>query len=299
MEQSISSHPTAARQNLQEAARRELCPGQSVTDALNSIACDSLCEALPRAMIVVAHPDDEVVALGGRLERFRESIFIHVTDGAPQDGADARAYGFHTLKEYRDARTAELARAMRDAGISEDRSHTFSVPDQRASWSLVPIAKRIAEHIRAYSPQCILTHPYEGGHPDHDACAFAVDAAVRLCGNDIPVIEATFYHAGPNGIATGCFLPQDAHTPCRRCVLSSAERERKLRRLACFATQRTTLQWFGADVESFRVAPPYDFSRAPHPGTLFYENFPWGMSGKRFRELVHAATAELELRPWR
>lgn len=133
MEQAISSHSASAVQNLEESSRPELRPRRAALDALNSVAGVPGCETLPRAMIVVAHPDDEVVAVGGRLERFRESIFLYVTDGAPQDGADARAYGFHTLKEYRDARRAELAQAMRDAGIPEDCTHTLSVPDQRAS----------------------------------------------------------------------------------------------------------------------------------------------------------------------
>lgn len=286
-------------QNLDEWCPRELLPSHSAIEALNLITGDPQVEQLPRAMIVVAHPDDEVVALGGRLERFRESIFLHVTDGAPQDGADARVFGFHSLKEYRDARNAELAQVMRDAAIPENCSRTLSVPDQRASWCLASIARRIAEEIRTFRPQFMLTHPYEGGHPDHDACAFVVHAAVRMCGSDLSVIEATFYHAGKNGIVTGCFLAEDGATPCRRCVLTACERERKLRRLGFFVSQRKTLQWFGADEESFRIAPSYNFSRAPHPGKLFYENYPWGMSGKLFRQLSKAAMAELglELQP--
>jgi hypothetical protein len=164
---------------------------------------------------------------------------------------------------------------------------------------LALIARRIAEEIRTFRPQFILTHPYEGGHPDHDACAFAVHAAARMCGSDLPVIEATFYHAGKSGIVTGCFLTESGATPCRRCVLTPCERERKLRRLGFFVSQRNTLQWFRADEESFRIAPPYNFSRAPHPGKLYYENYPWGMSGKLFRQLSQVAMAKLglELQP--
>jgi hypothetical protein len=127
MEESISLHRTREVQNLDEWSLRELRTSHSAIEALNSITGDPQGKSLPRAMIVVAHPDDEVVALGGRLERFRESIFLHVTDGAPQDGADARAYGFHSLKEYRDARYTELAQSMRDAAIPEDCSRTLSV----------------------------------------------------------------------------------------------------------------------------------------------------------------------------
>ena len=50
--------------------------------------------AEPRLAVVIAHPDDEALALGARLPRQRGSIFLHITDGAPSSGADA----------YRDAR---------------------------------------------------------------------------------------------------------------------------------------------------------------------------------------------------
>ena len=42
----------------------------------------------------------------------------------------------------------------------------------------------------------VITHPYEGGHPDHDACAFAARAAVRHSANKAKLMEFTSYHAG-------------------------------------------------------------------------------------------------------
>jgi hypothetical protein len=56
--------------------------------------------AMPNTMPVFAHPDDEVIALGGRLGRFHTAYFVHVTDGAPRDEQDRRArtvfYRFRT-----------------------------------------------------------------------------------------------------------------------------------------------------------------------------------------------------------
>ena len=49
---------------------------------------------LLRLMIVVAHPDDETIALGGQINRLRDALLLHVTDGAPRDGEDARHHGF-------------------------------------------------------------------------------------------------------------------------------------------------------------------------------------------------------------
>jgi len=46
-------------------------------------------------------------------------------------------------------------------------------------------------------------------------------------------------------------------------------------------------------MERFRAAPVYDFTQAPHPGKLFYENFDWGMTGERWRDLAAEALNEL------
>jgi hypothetical protein len=59
--------------------------------------------------------------------------------------------------------------------------------------------------------------------------------------------------------------------------------------LDCFATQRQVLAAFPVGTERLRPAPRYDFTKAPHPGQLFYENFPWGMTGERFRQLAAEA----------
>ena len=49
----------------------------------------------------------------------------------------------------------------------------------------------------------VLTHAYEGGHPDHDAVAFAVHRAARR--TSAAVVEMPFYHAGPDGVARQVF----------------------------------------------------------------------------------------------
>jgi LmbE family N-acetylglucosaminyl deacetylase len=249
---------------------------------------------------VLAHPDDEVLALGGRMERLAESKLICVTDGAPTDGADALSHGFATLDEYRAARRAELEAALGLAGLEPGIAGTLRlaggerVADARAAFALPELSRAIAVLIEEFRPEAVLTHPYEGGHPDHDACAFAVAAAVRMTGERQPlVLEAPFYHAGPEGIETGCFLPGGGAGVIVQ--LSAAEQARKRERLACFGSQRETLQYFGVEREQFRLAPAYDFAQPPHAGQLFYERYPWGMDPSRFRQLAVAALADLGL----
>ena len=63
--------------------------------------------------------------------------------------------------------------------------------------------------------------------------------------------------------------------------------------ISCFASQLHMLRNFPVDVERFRPAPAYDFTSAPHPGRLYYENFDWGVTGERWRRLAEEALRTL------
>jgi hypothetical protein len=63
--------------------------------------------------------------------------------------------------------------------------------------------------------------------------------------------------------------------------------------LDCFATQRHMLCHFGVREERFRPAPAYDFTAAPHSGTLLYETFGWNWTGERWRHLAQEALRTL------
>lgn len=253
--------------------------------------------AMPRAMVVVAHPDDETIALGARIQRLAAAAFIHVTDGAPRNEEDSRAHGFGSLDDYREARAQEVSAMFREAGLHGASRICLNFRDQEASLNLAKITRELAQQIAQHEPEIIFTHPYEGGHPDHDACAFAVHHAVemnRASGGGRPLIlESPFYHAGPNGFETGTFLRHEGWTPEISYELSEAERERKRKLVVCYTTQRETLKGFRDLIEPFRIAPVYDFTRPPHEGKLLYEHYPWGMSSERFCQLAEEAEAEL------
>ncbi len=235
------------------------------------------------SLFVFAHPDDETVALGARLGRFRSATLVTVTDGAPRNEDDSRAHGFASLDEYRRARREELQGALRLAEF-DGEALCFDIPDQEASHHLVEISRRLRELLRRMRPEVVFTHPYEGGHPDHDACAFAVHRAGAPT-----IVEAAFYHAGPQGIETGRFLVP----PWFTYQLSDSEADAKRALFACFPSQRETLSNFDPRSESFRIAPEYDFHRPPHPGRVFYESFNWGMTAERFCELARKADRAL------
>ncbi len=230
--------------------------------------------------LVAAHPDDETIGAGASLHLFRNLVLVHVTDGAPGNGEDARRAGFTDLRDYAAARRGELTAALRHGGVDAEL-RPLGFPDQAASQNLVRGTQELAAILARHGSVCVVTHPYEGGHPDHDATACMVQAA------GVATLEMTSYHTAGDAMACGCFLPNGE--PPLVVTLSSAERARKRAMLDAFATQAATLSPFGVEREAFRRAPAYDFTQPPHPGTLYYERHPWGMTGRRWRELAAAA----------
>lgn len=252
-------------------------------------------------LVVAAHPDDEVIGAGELMGRLPEVALLHVTDGAPLDGKDALAAGFSSREEYAHARRLEARAALDVGGVRTVMFRTLGVPDQQASLRLLEITRRIARVLEELEPEAVITHPYEGGHPDHDATAFAVRCAWRMMRareHRAPVlVEMTSYHNRSGCLAMGDFLPCGGMSwPF---VFSVLARARKQRMLDCHATQQRTLRSLPAGNERFRPAPDYDFTRAPHAGTLFYEMFDWGMTGARWRMLAAAALEKLETAKWR
>lgn len=251
----------------------------------------------PKSLLVFAHPDDEAIALGARLSRFGDAHFVHVTDGAPRNEQDSREHGFAMLGDYRQARRKEFRMALACAGIADASQESLQIPDQEASLHLPEIALRICGLLEQLEPEIVFTHPYEGGHPDHDACAFAVHLALAVHarrGHRPPaILEAAFYHAGPTGLLTGTFLRRPERMMEVFYPLSAAERQRKQALLDCFATQKETLALFPLDAERFRIAPEYEFWRPPHLAPVYYDQLPWGMTSERFCSLAREAQEAL------
>lgn len=241
-------------------------------------------------LIIAAHPDDETIGAGIWMARRdgRRLTIVHVTGGSPRNPADALAAGFESREEYARARLQELHAAVALAGVMPEQCVCLDFVDQEAYLHLPELTERIAELMDRIRPGIVLTHAYEGGHPDHDAAAFAVAQAVKQCeSRGRRHYEFTSYHAGTDGMVVGEFLgPAPALTVVR---LTAAECELKRAMLACFASQQHMLRLFPVNQEKFRIAPRYDFTQAPHEGALQYEKFGWGITSEQWRQRAAAA----------
>jgi hypothetical protein len=92
-------------------------------------------------------------------------------------------------------------------------------------------------------------------------------------------------------VVTGSFLPGG---PEEVLQLSAREQDQKRRMLDCFVSQAKTLSQFGVEAERFRTCGHNDFTKAPHPGTLLYERWGWGISGTDWRKRASALLATLD-----
>ena len=273
---------------------------QAVAEQFLEQLCNPVFEDIDHPVaIICAHPDDETIGIGSRLPRMRKVTFLQVTDGAPGAMSDALRNGFSSRKEYSAARRAELEAALALGGVTRHQLHECGIPDQEATLRMTAVTRTVLDFLERFSPAVLITHPYEGGHPDHDATAFAVHAACSLAnqrlGRRPAIVEMTSYHNRDGSLAAGAFLESTPALPVMVAQLTPDERELKQRMFACFRSQAPVLAQFPIDAERFRPAPRYNFTRAPHSGTLFYELHPWGMTGERFRAHVADALRELGL----
>jgi N-acetylglucosamine malate deacetylase 2 len=256
----------------------------------------------PPVLCVAAHPDDETIGAGAWLARVRDVDVVHVTDGAPRDPR-FRARPDLERGAYAELRREEALRALEIAGIPASRVRCLGSTDLEAMNAVEPLAAELARLVRARPPATVLTHPYEGGHPDHDTAALLVYAAIELVrragGPAVAVVEMTSYFSRAGHLVTQRFLTPnhavptaDSVQPAETWRLPPEARATKRGMLAAFASQRATLEPFTTEVERTRAAPRYRFDRAPHAGPLWYELRGLG-SGEVWRTRAVAALGAL------
>jgi LmbE family N-acetylglucosaminyl deacetylase len=166
------------------------------------------------ALIVAAHPDDEVIGAAALLSRLHCVDVLYVTDGAPRNG---RFPGFTNRLEYAATRRRESAAVLEILG-NKSTGRWLGIPDQEVTTLIADFAQQLVDILVNY--HIVVTHAYEGGHPDHDATALSVQAACRLIerkGDSVPnLLEMT-----------GSRRSRDIHSAlgCRPCCRSQAHED--------------------------------------------------------------------------
>jgi LmbE family N-acetylglucosaminyl deacetylase len=275
-------------------------------------------DASLRIAVLAAHPDDETIGASALLARFPESRVIYLTDGAPRDERFWTCGPYSSRQEYAARRHAEATDALAHAGVSDKQVFWLGAVDQEAVFEIPELIYGFANLLKKIGPEVVITHPYEGGHPDHDSASLIAQLALSLLDRKPQLVEMTSYRAEQDKCVTGKFLESQGWSPGvdtrsyanflgRGDSRSSAstlapktvtidlpddDRQRKKRMFDAYTSQHLVLKDFSTERELFRPAPKYDFSQPPHEGKLWYECMGWPMTGKRWRELAAAAIAE-------
>jgi N-acetylglucosamine malate deacetylase 2 len=246
-----------------------------------------------RCAVIVAHPHDEVIGAGGLIARLKDVIVLHVTDGAVREpqrtGFTRRKVNIKTIK-------AECASALALANVPEDRIIELGISDHQASYFLVPITRRIAAFLQRSGSEVVLTHAYEGGHPDHDATAFATHAAMRLLkrnGFKPPVLFEIAVRPSDDGKTRVLdFLPGQWRETTTL-ILNKQGQDLKQRMLDCFRGQLDLSPESPLGREKFRRPPDCDLALAPREGKPNYETFDSELTGSEWTLLAREALTEL------
>src|SRR5258706_6006035 len=240
------------------------------------MAPDWIAPLLPHAMVWVAHQDDEAAAFGALLQRMHDPLVVFATDGAPRDRYFWSRYG--SREEYARVRRQEALRAASAVGVTKFES--FDIADQELHMNLPQALQQLENLVEGYKPSALITLAYEGGHPDHDCCAFLSRVLHKRRGYE--VWEAPLYHRINGAVTVQEFLSLDSSVTVpaqHRLHVSSEEAARKRVMFATYESQGIVLSQFDLEKEIFRKQAGYDFLRPPHQGELNYEAWKWPMKG--------------------
>jgi LmbE family N-acetylglucosaminyl deacetylase len=259
------------------------------------VIVDKLVPPASRVLIIAAHPDDETIGAAGLLYHLQlrgdVSIAIaHVTDGATVQGA--LEAGFRDPADYARARRSELTAAFRELPGPSPQWHQLEFGDQQPVHRLLDVVAAVRNLVETVAPGVIITHPYEGGHPDHDATAFATHAALlgpAAPSGSVRLLEMTSYHLAGESIESGEFLPSGEEV--FTLDLNGEAWARKDRMLKRFATQQDIIGELDVQPhERFRFAPRYDFRLPPCPrDRVLYDRFAWPVDSTQWSVYANEA----------
>lgn len=270
-----------------------------------SIARREPLHGFTQVVFVGAHADDEVIGYGTVLSQIPNALAIQVTDSAPkvpkhiEDPAAAERF----KTRIRAVRRDELTAALNLAGHNPARRECLGEADQDVMNRMGATAAALAERFEKNKIAFVLTHAYEGGHPDHDAVAASVHLAKEILarkGIYIGIIETPLYKGVPgdqtqriwqefaDGVSTSS---EDTFIK----ILTPREQALKRAMYAAHASQAHIFTNTFDDRELFRVAPNYDFSVPPNNGhvTNIFPEF--GLTHEKWLDLISEARRQVRL----
>jgi LmbE family N-acetylglucosaminyl deacetylase len=223
-----------------------------------------------RILLLAPHPDDEVAgccAAIGRARAHGASVsVVFLTTGVP---SPQRLWPWdragHAARV--DRRRQEARQVCAELGV--EVAHFSLVAARDLKDQLGAAHDLILQKSAAWRADRLWAPAYEGGHPDHDLANFVASTLRK----DVAVWEYSEYNFYEGRVRANEFFARTGEE--KELILSEEEQRFKKALLAMYASERGNLSYLRAEREMFRPLADYDYTRPPHPGTLFYRRFAW------------------------
>jgi len=239
-------------------------------------------------LFVFGHFDDDSAVAGTMNMYLRSGWEVHEV-WVTTAGMDSFWYG------TRESRTAEMEAVAQITGIPAENRHLLGFPDRQAVKHLPEIADLVTELIQKYQPSVVITCAYEGGHWDHDSTSLAAEVASQRVNFYFERFEfPTYNRTGPKLFPLRFNHFIESYGPPQY-VLLDDEAWAIRKKVRYGYKSQWFLMWPEGVIyayrhlmgrgEPMRQAPDYDYTRPPHPGTLFVQaNIVGALRGAPFSE---------------
>lgn len=224
-----------------------------------------------RILILVPHPDDEVVACAAAIGRAREAgaeIFaLYLTHGCIAREV-MWAWQRKNYQKIIARRRAEAEEAARLLGL---KPAGWSLRPARHLWrEMDAVCTEIQAAITSLRIDQIWLPAYEGGNPDHDA----LNAIGQKFKTSISVLEFAEYNFCGGRVRANRFPKPNGSEQVIE--MTKSEAIRKVTAQMLYESEGANLNYVsGVAHECFRPLADYDYSRPPHSGKLWYARFQW------------------------
>ncbi|HEU0117606.1 MAG TPA: PIG-L family deacetylase [Alphaproteobacteria bacterium] len=221
-------------------------------------------------LILVPHPDDEIVACSAtiaRAQREGAKIFaLYLTHGCIAKDVmwpwDRKNYDSIVTR-----RRAEGESVAQFLGITP--VGWFPRPARHLWQEMGKVRDEIEAAITANAIDQIWVPAYEGGNADHDA----LNAIGQIFKSRVSVLEFAEYNYFHRRTNSQNFPYADGNEIIFE--LTPDEQRKKRDALRMYKSEKQNLNYVDVRREAFRPLGNYDYSQPPHPGTLWYARFQW------------------------